>query len=124
VKRRALPERRGLLGEDGRVHHLTLKPAAGHVLSIDTILCAGRDSGMRRIALGLSIAVAAVSTACAACKSDATARKLAGAALASFMKKCERDAAASCEQSSVELKLVGAAKTSHMKKCVDDAVGK
>jgi len=71
--------------------------------------------------------VAAASAACAACKSEATARKLAGAALTSFMKsfmkKCERDATASCEQSSVELKLAGGKDQSH-EKCVDDAVGK
>ena len=105
------PRTQDLLSEDGeftRVHDLTLKLAAGHVLSIDAILCSGRDSReMRRIALDLSIAVAAASAACAACKSEATARKLAGAALTSFVKKCERDATASCEQSSVELKLAG-----------------
>jgi len=60
----------------------------------------------------------------ASCKSEATDKKLAGAALTSFMTKCERDAKASCESSSAEMKLAGAAKTSHMKKCVDDAVGK
>jgi hypothetical protein len=79
---------------------------------------------MKRIAWGLCIALVAVSTAHASCKSEATDKKLAGAALTSFMRKCERDAKASCEKSSAELKLAGAAKTSHMKKCVDDAVGK
>ena len=79
---------------------------------------------MKRIAWGLCIALVAVSMAHASCKSEATDKKLAGAALTSFMTKCERDAKASCENSSAEMKLAGAAKTSHMKKCVDDAVGK
>jgi len=59
----------------------------------------------------------------ATCKSDATDKKLAGAALKSFMTKCEKDAGTSCEADSKEKKLAGAAKTSHMKKCVADAVG-
>ena len=79
---------------------------------------------MKRIAWGLCIALVAVSMAHASRKSEATDKKLAGAALTSFMTKCERDAKASCENSSAEMKLAGAAKTSHMKKCVDDAVGK
>jgi hypothetical protein len=59
----------------------------------------------------------------ATCKSDAAGKKLAGAALTSFMKKCESDAKAACEKSSTELKLAGAAKASHNKKCMTDAVG-
>ena len=50
-------------------------------------------------------------------------KKLAGAALASHMKKCESDAKTKCEADSAAKKLAGAAKTSHMKKCVGDAVG-
>ena len=57
------------------------------------------------------------------CKAGAANKKLGGAALTSFMKKCESDAKAACAKSSVEMKLAGAAKTSHMKKCVGDAVG-
>ena len=57
------------------------------------------------------------------CKAQASDKKLAGAALKSFMTKCERDAATTCEADSKEKKLAGAAKTSHMKKCVGDAVG-
>jgi len=56
-------------------------------------------------------------------KSDAADKKLAGAALKSFMQKCERDARTTCEKDSTEKKLAGAAKASHMKKCVADAVG-
>ncbi|WP_367119296.1 hypothetical protein [Methylocystis sp.] len=48
-----------------------------------------------------------------------------GAALNSFMKKCDRNAAAvSCEAAAVERKLAGAAKTSFTKKCVKDATAK
>ena len=59
----------------------------------------------------------------ATCKSQATEKKLAGAALSSFMKKCETDAEKACESSAVDKKLNGAAKTSFAKKCVTDAVG-
>jgi hypothetical protein len=57
------------------------------------------------------------------CKASATEKRLAGAALKSFMTKCERDAKATCEVDSKAKKLAGAAKNSHMKKCVTDAVG-
>jgi hypothetical protein len=63
------------------------------------------------------------SPAFATCKGDAAEKKLAGAALNSFMKKCESDAKAACAKTSVEMKLAGAAKTSHEKKCLTDAVG-
>jgi len=75
----------------------------------------------------LAAVVAALSSAAYAdppkCKSGAAEKQLAGAALTSFMKKCQRDATASCEAESKEKKLAGAAKTSHMKKCVQDAMG-
>ena len=64
-----------------------------------------------------------VRTAFATCKSDAADKKLAGAALKSFMTKCERDAKTTCEADSKQKNLAGAAKASHMKKCVGDAVG-
>jgi hypothetical protein len=57
------------------------------------------------------------------CKEDSDAKKLAGAARTSHMKKCEVDATAKCEADSATKKLAGAAKTSHMKKCVADSVG-
>lgn len=57
------------------------------------------------------------------CKAQAGEKKLAGAALTSFMKKCETDAAKSCDTAAAEKKLSGAAKTSFTKKCVSDAVG-
>ena len=63
------------------------------------------------------------SPAWATCKKDAADKKLAGAALTSFMKKCESDAKAACAKTSVDMKLAGAAKTSHEKKCLADAMG-
>lgn len=57
------------------------------------------------------------------CMDAAKEKKLAGAALSSFMKKCEAEATARCEASAKEKKLAGAAQASFMKKCVADAVG-
>jgi hypothetical protein len=39
------------------------------------------------------------------------------------MKKCETDAKAACETSAQDQKLAGAAKASFLKKCVTDATG-
>ncbi|MGD9543552.1 MAG: PsiF family protein [Methylocystis sp.] len=59
------------------------------------------------------------------CAARATEKDLHGAALSSFMKKCERDAASvSCDAAAAEKKLHGAAKTSFTKKCVKDAMAK
>ena len=77
---------------------------------------------MKKIALILAICVVS-GPAFATCKSEAADKKLAGAALKSFMTKCERDATTTCEANSKQKNLAGAAKTSHMKKCVTDAVG-
>ena len=57
------------------------------------------------------------------CKAQSTDKKLAGAALTSFMKKCETDAASACDTEAADKKLAGAAKASFTKKCVTDAVG-
>ncbi len=59
----------------------------------------------------------------ASCKVEADSKKLAGAAMTSFMKKCETDAKAACDKSAAEKKLSGAAKDSFTKKCVSDTVG-
>jgi predicted negative regulator of RcsB-dependent stress response len=75
--------------------------------------------------LVFAVLLSALSTAAYAdsCKSQATEKKLAGAALNSFMKKCQTDAQKSCDTSAAAKKLAGAAKTSFTKKCVNDAVG-
>ena len=75
--------------------------------------------------LGLAVTTAHAQTPAPApsCKVQSGEKKLAGAALKSFMTKCEKDAKAACDKSAAEKKLAGAAKTSHIKKCVGDAVG-
>lgn len=56
------------------------------------------------------------------CAARASDKKLHGAALNSFMKKCERDTAkTTCDTSAAEKKLRGAAKNSFVTKCVKDA---
>jgi hypothetical protein len=57
------------------------------------------------------------------CKAQASDKKLAGAALNSFMKKCETDTQKACDTAAADKKLSGAAKTSFTKKCVTDGVG-
>ncbi len=59
----------------------------------------------------------------ATCSATAKDKKLAGAALKSFMTKCEKDAATKCTAGAKEKKLHGAAETSFTKKCVKDATG-
>lgn len=78
---------------------------------------------MKVLLLATAFALAAGSAHAAACKVEATNKKLAGAALNSFMTKCEKDAQATCDQSAADKKLAGAAKNSHIKKCLTDAVG-
>jgi hypothetical protein len=57
------------------------------------------------------------------CTATAKDKKLAGAALHSFMTKCERDATTKCNGDAKDKKLHGAANTSFVKKCVSDAKG-
>ena len=89
---------------------------------------------MIRVALAVAamclISVPAYSqTPTTTCKAQAAAHKpnpLAGAALKSFMDKCEKDATSACEKDAADHKpnpLAGAAKTSHVTKCVKDKVG-
>jgi hypothetical protein len=59
----------------------------------------------------------------ASCKAQASEKSLAGAALKSFMTKCQRDVTTTCTSQASEKKLAGAAKSSFTKKCVRDAVG-
>jgi len=75
------------------------------------------------LAMTLSLCASAAYAQTGTCKAQAGDKKLAGAALTSFMKRCETDATKACDTESKSKKLAGAAKTSHMKKCVSDAVG-
>lgn len=92
---------------------------------------------MKKLLSVLVLACSSVSFAVhaqdAGCEAKASEKKLAGAAKASFMKKCEADAkgvaktqavttaAANCDAQAAEKKLAGAAKTSFVKKCTADA---
>ena len=78
---------------------------------------------MKSIVLAAAFSLVASSAFAASCKVEAGNKKLAGAAMSSFMTKCETDAKAACEKDSTAKKLAGAAKDAHMKKCVSDAVG-
>ena len=79
---------------------------------------------MKSIVLVAALSLAFTGGASAlTCKEDTAAKKLAGAAATSHMKKCQSDATAKCEADSNAKKLAGAAKTSFVKKCVTDAVG-
>jgi hypothetical protein len=75
------------------------------------------------VVAGMSAAVHAADTTC---DSQATDKKLNGAARTSFIKKCEKDSVASsaanqCAAQAADKKLGGAAKNSYVKKCVADA---
>ena len=83
---------------------------------------------MRKLALAIAISALALSPALAqeTCQSKAIGKDgkpLAGAALKSFMTKCEKDAGKSCGIAATEKKLKGAAKTSFTKKCITDSIG-
>lgn len=55
------------------------------------------------------------------CAAKAAEKKLAGAALKSFVTKCEKDA---CNAAATEKKLAGAARKSFVTKCVKDAASR
>lgn len=78
---------------------------------------------MKKIALAIVLTLATTAAYADSCKVTATGKKLAGAAMTSFMKKCQTDAQKACDTQAADKKLAGAAKTSFTKKCVNDAVG-
>ena len=83
------------------------------------------EVSLRKILLAAAFALVCTG-ANATCKTDAVSKEgkpLAGAALKSFMTKCEKDAKTKCAAESKDQKLAGAAANSHTKKCTMDAVG-
>ena len=79
---------------------------------------------MKVLGIALLVSLMAGSAFAAdSCKTQASGKKLAGAALTSFMTKCEKDIKASCDLQATEKNIHGAAKTSFTKKCVKDSVG-
>ena len=75
------------------------------------------------LAIAFVLSTVAAQAQTTTCKAQAAGKNLAGAAMNSFMKKCQGDAKKSCDADAAAKKLAGAAKNSHVKKCVDDAVG-
>jgi hypothetical protein len=78
---------------------------------------------MKAIILAAAFAMASGAAMADTCKAGASAKKLSGAAMNSYMKKCETDAKTTCDKQAASKKLSGAAKTSFAKKCLSDAVG-
>jgi hypothetical protein len=81
---------------------------------------------MKTLALAIALSFAATGAFAATCKTGAmgsNGKPLAGAAMTSYMKKCEGDAQKACDAEAAAKKLNGAAKTSFTKKCVTDKVG-
>ena len=80
---------------------------------------------MKTLILAAAISLVAASSWAdqATCASQASDKKLAGAAKTSFMKKCQADALSACTSAASDKKLAGAAKTSFMKKCQSGAAG-
>jgi len=82
-----------------------------------------RERTMKALVLATALLMACGSAYADSCKMEAGNKKLAGAAMTSFMKKCETDAKAACAKSAADKKLAGAAKDSFTKKCVADGIG-
>lgn len=79
-----------------------------------------------RIATALIVSLfmsTAAFAADATCDATAKDKKLHGAALNSFMTKCEKDAKAKCTADATAKKLHGAAAKSFTTKCVKDTTG-
>jgi hypothetical protein len=75
-------------------------------------------------ALIVSLCLSTVASAASAnCDATAKDKKLHGAALKSFMTKCEKDAKAKCTADASAKKLHGAAENSFTTKCIRDATG-
>ena len=85
-----------------------------------------RTAALSAVAAFVLFGTTAAFAANPSCETQATEKKLAGAAKTSFVKKCEKDASAAatktCEGQAVDKKLAGAAKTSFVNKCVKDSV--
>ncbi len=78
---------------------------------------------MKSIVFAAILSLVAGSAYADSCKATAGMKKLSGAAMNSFMTKCETDAKTGCDKAAADKKLSGAAKDSFTKKCVTDAVG-
>src|SRR4051794_1882742 len=79
-----------------------------------------RNPIMKKFALAIALTLATTAAYADSCKATAGDKKLAGAAMNSFMKKCQNDAKTACDAQAKEKNLHGAAQTSFTKKCVSD----
>ena len=75
------------------------------------------------VAAFAAVLISAAQAQTSTCKASAAEKKLAGAALKSFMTKCQGDANKACAAQAKEKKLAGAAQKSFTTKCVNDKVG-
>ena len=113
----APPLQRALLHKSNTLDHSDV-----HAAGLDRQFAS--DSGEDDVAMTALLLTANAGYAqTATCKAQASEKHLAGAALSSFMKKCQTDAQKACDTSAADKKLAGAAKNSFTKKCVTDAVG-
>jgi hypothetical protein len=94
-----------------------------HLLLAATALIVSVPALAQTAAPGTPQSPSSQPAATSSCHAQAADKKLAGAAMNSFMKKCESDAAKACGTQATDRKLAGAAKASFTKKCVSDAVG-
>ena len=78
---------------------------------------------MKSIVFAAILSLVAGSAYADSCKATAGMKKLSGAAMNSYMTKCETDAKTGCDKAAADKKLSGAAKDTFTKKCVSDAVG-
>lgn len=78
---------------------------------------------MKRFILAAALSLFALQVSAATCQQMAAEKKLSGAAQASFVKKCEKDARARCDAAAAKQKLSGAARNSSVMKCVQEATG-
>lgn len=96
--------------------------AAGPRCTMSRATVALRETKRMQIIRIAAVAAAALFTAqayaAATCESQATDRKLYGAARDSFVKKCIREG---CEATAADKKLHGAAKNSSVDKCIREA---
>jgi hypothetical protein len=107
---------------------VNLSPPRFRVVMLDFMVAPGRpDSGeismtktFALVALALGLAGApALAYAQDACTTQATDKKLYGAAKTSFLKKCQKT---TCESQASDKKLHGAAQASFVKKCKKDSM--
>jgi hypothetical protein len=83
-----------------------------------------KGTNMTRLILAAGLALFALqATAEPTCQAMAAENKLAGAAKASFIKKCEKDARAKCETAADKQKLAGAARNGNVRRCLQETTG-